>query len=534
MPFYLRKTVRAGPFRFNLSKSGIGVSVGVKGLRIGTGPRGHYVHVGHGGLYYRASLGGTRHSPTSWQPIPASHPAAYTERSGVTMIEIQSGDVAAMYDSTVNDLIDDLNAKQAQVPIGVIAGVFFALIGVLALLQSSSDGQSTWPAIGIAALFAVLPAWFVGEWFDSFKRTSVVYYNLAGNAAAAYRKVTEAFDALTTCHGRWHIVSGGAVVDLTTWKRNAGAAHLVDRKAAYLTYSLPRVLRSNITPPSITLGSRTFFFLPEIMLVKHGRRFGAIRYNDLQIRSQTSRFIEDGTPPADAQIVDYTWKHPNKSGGPDRRFRDNRQLPVCLYDVMHLSSNSGVNELMEFSRTGFVQLLSASLRNLPHTQASESIGSIARLGTSATFEDTDGIVAPSKSSKWMALASIAALIVCGIAVVAAYAPRNTAHSATAGQVAITTLPSVPMTASVPPNPQTPTEMVTQKQTDASIQPTSQILPMVTVKTSANIRSKPSSTATVVRIASSGEKFGVFSRSNGWVQVGKDKPLGWIAASLLTD
>ena len=56
MPFYLRKSISAGPFRFNLSKSGVGLSVGVKGLRVGTGPRGHYVQAGRGGLYYRAQL----------------------------------------------------------------------------------------------------------------------------------------------------------------------------------------------------------------------------------------------------------------------------------------------------------------------------------------------------------------------------------------------------------------------------------------------------------------------------------------------
>jgi uncharacterized protein YgiM (DUF1202 family) len=58
--------------------------------------------------------------------------------------------------------------------------------------------------------------------------------------------------------------------------------------------------------------------------------------------------------------------------------------------------------------------------------------------------------------------------------------------------------------------------------------------MVTVKTPANIRSGPSASATVIRIARAGEKFDVFGRANGWVQVGTDKPLGWIAASLLTE
>jgi hypothetical protein len=33
MGWYLRKALSAGPFRFNLSRSGLGLSVGVKGAR---------------------------------------------------------------------------------------------------------------------------------------------------------------------------------------------------------------------------------------------------------------------------------------------------------------------------------------------------------------------------------------------------------------------------------------------------------------------------------------------------------------------
>ena len=56
MGFYVKKSIRVGPMRFNLSKSGVGASIGIKGLRIGTGPRGNYIHIGAGGVYYRASL----------------------------------------------------------------------------------------------------------------------------------------------------------------------------------------------------------------------------------------------------------------------------------------------------------------------------------------------------------------------------------------------------------------------------------------------------------------------------------------------
>lgn len=58
MGFYVRKSIKAGPFRYNLSKSGVGVSVGVPGFRVGTGPRGNYIRAGKGGIYYRATLGG--------------------------------------------------------------------------------------------------------------------------------------------------------------------------------------------------------------------------------------------------------------------------------------------------------------------------------------------------------------------------------------------------------------------------------------------------------------------------------------------
>lgn len=78
MGFYIRKSVSAGPFRFNLSHSGLGVSVGVRGFRIGSGPRGNYVHMGRGGLYYRASLGRLRRKAAPeqrWSPPPSAPPA---------------------------------------------------------------------------------------------------------------------------------------------------------------------------------------------------------------------------------------------------------------------------------------------------------------------------------------------------------------------------------------------------------------------------------------------------------------------------
>ncbi len=67
MGFYLRRSKKVGPFRLNLSKSGIGISAGVRGARLGVGPRGAYVHAGRNGIYYRKSLTSSsgQNTPTS-------------------------------------------------------------------------------------------------------------------------------------------------------------------------------------------------------------------------------------------------------------------------------------------------------------------------------------------------------------------------------------------------------------------------------------------------------------------------------------
>lgn len=60
MGWSFRKSKSVGPFRLNFSKSGVGVSTGVKGARMSFGPRGTYVNLGRNGIYYRKKIGGTK------------------------------------------------------------------------------------------------------------------------------------------------------------------------------------------------------------------------------------------------------------------------------------------------------------------------------------------------------------------------------------------------------------------------------------------------------------------------------------------
>lgn len=360
MPFYFSKSVSAGPFRFNFSKGGVGASVGIKGLRIGTGPRGHYVHAGRGGFHYRATIGRPgerRTAPAVPAPAQQRDPAVVHSDPGVTMIEVESGDVLAMRDESFGDLLDEINAKRGQASMAAVLGWSFAATGILAAFVLGPPGL-------LASLLGVV-GWAFGRWLDSYRRTCVLFYDLEPDVMRAYEEAVRGFDGLMGCAMKWHVAAGGAVQDLTTWKRNAGASHLVEKKPTTLEFKLPPAVSSNITPPALHVGRQVIYFFPDVALMDDGRSVGAIPYSKLRMVWQDSNFIEEGRVPSDAQVIRHTWKHPNKDGGPDRRFRDNHQIPVCRYEAMHLSSASGVNELLEFSRVGMSAPFAQALMRLP-------------------------------------------------------------------------------------------------------------------------------------------------------------------------
>lgn len=90
MGFYLRKSFNFGPFRLNLSKSGLGASVGVKGARVNINPKGVVgVHAGRGGLYYRKSLGRLGVGAAASPPALPQHsdPAALAFEARMQLID---------------------------------------------------------------------------------------------------------------------------------------------------------------------------------------------------------------------------------------------------------------------------------------------------------------------------------------------------------------------------------------------------------------------------------------------------------------
>jgi hypothetical protein len=100
MGFYIRKGFNFGPIRLNLSRSGLGASIGVKGARVGIGPHGSYVHLGRGGFYYRQSLGSSAVSQQT-RVVPTSP----TPEMDAGLQEISSADAFTIVDASATELL---------------------------------------------------------------------------------------------------------------------------------------------------------------------------------------------------------------------------------------------------------------------------------------------------------------------------------------------------------------------------------------------------------------------------------------------
>lgn len=341
MGFYLRKSLKAGPFRFNFSKSGVGVSVGVKGLRIGTGPRGNYVHAGVGGFYYRASL--PPQSKTMPKYDPKYHTLNYDDLD--EMHEIDSGSVLEMNDSSAEELLTEINEKHKKVRL-------FPITMAVGLITFFIAFNSNLSIIHWITLILTLSACFYTKYIDDINKSVILFYDFEPEIENSYQKLHDCFDSLANCHKTWHIEAQGNIRDV---KYHAGANSQVKRNLINLKKGQPPFIKTNITVPIIPVGRQILYFFPERVLVFDNGSVGAVDYDSLIIDVDSIRFVEEEGVPKDAIVVDKTWRYVNKDGGPDRRFNNNYSIPIVQYESVHFKSNSGLNELLHISKLGITK-----------------------------------------------------------------------------------------------------------------------------------------------------------------------------------
>ena len=212
MSFYLRKSVKAGPFRVSLSRSGIGMSTGVPGLRVGPGPRGSYIRVGGHGVYYRQTLSQPRGRARTMPAVrysPPQHHQRIPASDVVLMEDVTGANTVELADASPSELISQLNGAAGH----------FSLLPLVVLLCL--------PIITIPLAILLRAK-------DKARRTVVAFYEVEGLSAARFQALVDCFTAMQQCAAHWHVTAQGAVVTTRQYKVNAGAASLIQIGRAHV------------------------------------------------------------------------------------------------------------------------------------------------------------------------------------------------------------------------------------------------------------------------------------------------------------
>jgi hypothetical protein len=246
------------------------------------------------------------------------------------------------------------------------------IVAVVSIVVLGFGVSSEWP-FWLLAMFALagVAGTYTAHTRDALEKTVVLFYDFDPDMESAYAKLHTAASQLANCAAAWHIEASGKVHDR---KYHAGASDLVRRKNTSIRKAEPPYVKTNIETVAVGVGRQTLHFFPDRVLIYDQNGVGAVGYQELRVEVGATRFIESESVPRDAEVVDRTWKYVNKSGGPDKRFKDNKELPICRYEEITLSSQSGLNEVLQLSRCGAGSNFAEAISSLGKTMPKEGTG----------------------------------------------------------------------------------------------------------------------------------------------------------------
>ena len=319
------KSKSVGPFRLNLSKSGLGVSTGVKGARVSFGPRGTYVNLGRNGIYYRKKIGGGKTKRNSNRVNSNNAGVVQPQYNNIPYEPDYSTDAIRVSDSASNsalgrEIISDINKSRLFFWLWLI--ISFVLIYFI----------KEW---GLILMFvSAIPLW---RFFSAR-----LGFDLDSEAELEWKKLTEIIYGMRNSKKLWLVET--ASYNSNT-KVNAGAFRNISRgdatvKIIKANRSTGFRVKSDVPSALIKSNKCKILFIPSGILIKKGARLIAYSYEDISLFSSTTNFIENGPVARDAEIIRHTWQFVNKNGTPDRRYKNNRQLPVCLYGTLMIRGNN--------------------------------------------------------------------------------------------------------------------------------------------------------------------------------------------------
>lgn len=386
MSLRFRQTFTLFPgVKLNIGKRGISASIGVPGATVNVGKKGLRATVGLPGTglsYTTPTLPyDDGHSvtnpliPSSTEPdfgltesFPSNTPSnakIYMPMAG--MNEISSASVEVLTSSSLlplRDLIAKAREQRAEIKSDLQEALAEESKQKNELVRRKSSLFRWFYKRRIAELETELPVTQAEisrlvSWEDSTK--IAITFESSDASQRAYAAMVRAFDMLKSSVKKWDITADKATdqfAERTLATRSVNRHPVTfDFSSTDLIQFTGRAMRfENVNGDDILL-------YPGVAVIPRADgAFALIDLRELQISSEYRRFHEEEGVPSDSRIDGHIWAKTNKNGSPDRRFKDNYQIPICIYGNITFHSQTGVTEEYMVSNADAAQAFAEAVK----------------------------------------------------------------------------------------------------------------------------------------------------------------------------
>lgn len=363
MGFRYRKSLNlGGGFRVNLSKGGVGYSWGTRGYRVtrtASGRTRTTYSIPGTGLSWVSEKGGKGRRPRS-ASASGRHAAAGTPRTAAVPAQhavdaslgaqTYAADSGVVFQPSSENARDFLDAIQRR---SIAATVAAALAGA-AFLILLLTGRPV-PALVAAALFGV-----VAIVLAQTMRVRIEYaFDPQSEAREALR--VQLISALAQCQGLWQVQM---INETASKKLNAGAENSARRKRVQIVKTTPDFVRTDEPFYMLDLIQGKAYLAPDRVILHNAAGWSVVEYSAIHASVATVKLAETEAPTPDSTIDGYIWRYTNADGSPDRRYRDNCQIPVCVRGQITFHTDDGFTAIFYLSSLDAAQKANAAINRL--------------------------------------------------------------------------------------------------------------------------------------------------------------------------
>lgn len=334
----------------NFSKTGISTTIGVPGASVNLGKQGAYLNTGipGTGIYDRQKISDGKKSKQTPQPSEHEVPLGNTSNAEIGAIKTEKAE------STTTKGLQELKKT------------------LLDCYQERSDlkkeivktkSKLTLATILLIISYLLIVGFFI-KWFKENKKDKKEYLNdlksqlencfvnidmdVDEQIENNYISLLESYKTLVTTQKIWDITSTTAIDQKAT--RSAASAS-VTRRLVNFGFGNIDIFKSKFDALHFenANGGDIYIYPAFLAIVDENKKFGLVDIRELNFSFHGQRFIESEKVPKDAEVIDHTWAKVNKNGSPDKRFKNNYQIPICKYGEIELSSSTGLNETYSLS-----------------------------------------------------------------------------------------------------------------------------------------------------------------------------------------